>query len=340
MFNNEFRLKRLVKFLVIGLIIAAFGLIAFMQLALYTSVSEVYSHYTPKNEFYLDYMQVSVVDVGQGDGFVICNQDKVVVIDTGTYYEPKRMLNYLKRENINCIDALILTHPHQDHCGGLENILKNIRVENIYETSFNSDCKLSFEEMLFYIKYSNELFIYSSVTRNQNVIPISEKNDGIYSINVGDLEIDFLPKKQTYADLNNNSLVCRVKYNDYAILFTGDIEYEAEQDYLEIYPEHLKANMLKIPHHGSHTSCSIDFLKAVNPEIAIISCQRNHAFAHPHFGTVEKLREYNVSVYRTDEADDTIVLAISEDGRVKTSSQVGDYLSGSMLMKKDQNTPN
>ena len=174
--------------------------------------------------------------------------------------------------------------------------MKEIKVKNAIITKQleNSD---NFQEFL---KTTNE--------ENVNIILV-EAEDKIQIEN--NLYLDVLwPNSKYYISenpLNNNSLVCKLKYKDFSMLFTGDIEEIAEKEILKLYKDRLKANVLKVAHHGSKTSTSKEFLKAVSPQIALIGVGENNKFGHPHELTLERLNDIGCKIFRTDENGEIVL---------------------------------
>lgn len=174
--------------------------------------------------------------------------------------------------------------------------MKEIKVKNAIITKQleNSD---NFQEFL---KIANE--------ENVNIILV-EAEDKIQIEN--NLYLDVLwPNSKYYISenpLNNNSLVCKLKYKDFSMLFTGDIEEIAEKEILKIYKDRLKANVLKVAHHGSKTSTSKEFLKAVSPQIALIGVGENNKFGHPDEITLERLNDIGCKIFRTDENGEIVL---------------------------------
>ena len=174
--------------------------------------------------------------------------------------------------------------------------MKEMKVKNAIITKQleNSD---NFQEFL---KTANE--------ENVNIILV-EAGDKIQIEN--NLYLDVLwPNSKYYISenpLNNNSLVCKLKYKDFLMLFTGDIEEIAEKEILKLYKDRLKANVLKVAHHGSKTSTSKEFLKAVSPQIALIGVGENNKFGHPHELTLERLNDIGCKIFRTDENGEIVL---------------------------------
>lgn len=185
--------------------------------------------------------------------------------------------------------------------------MKNIKIKNIiigkqYESSEN---------------YQKFLKIVNGKKINVYVVQKGER------INIEkDLYIDILwpNEKDMIVDnwINNNSLVFKLVYKDFSIMFTGDIEEEAEKAILEQYSNNinkLQANVLKIAHHGSKTSTTEDFLKTVSPKIALIGVGKNNKFGHPNEQVIERLKANKVKIYRTDEDGETNIV-VNRNGEI------------------------
>ena len=174
--------------------------------------------------------------------------------------------------------------------------MKEMKVKNAIITKQIEDLD-NFQEFL---KTANE--------ENVNIILV-EPGDKIQIEN--NLYLDVLwPNSKYYISenpLNNNSLVCKLKYKDFLMLFTGDIEEIAEKEILKLYKDRLKANVLKVAHHGSKTSTSKEFLKAVSPQIALIGVGENNKFGHPHELTLERLNDIGCKIFRTDENGEIVL---------------------------------
>lgn len=283
-----------------------------------------------QNPVICDDLQVHFVDVGQGDGTIIINKDKVIVIDAGPMIHKFKMKNYLEDLGIKKINALIITHPHQDHFGGLDSILCNFKVDKIFTTEINSKVEKGLAE-----KY--HLLQYNYITSKYNILYNYEKltvikTNKLKQLKIGDVTLSFLGPDKVYENFNNNSIVIRLDYKNNSMLFPGDIESEAELDLIQNHQEEIKVDVLKIAHHGSKTSSTQEFLDAVNPNMAIISCGYQNSLWHPHAIVAERLEKMQVSLYRTDEQG-TIIL--SSDGEsITANTEEADYKSGSALSSK------
>lgn len=248
-------------------------------------------HYLP-NKIYVHY-----IDVGQGDSILVQVNNKNLLIDSGPKSDKYKLLDYLQSLDIHTIDYVIATHPHEDHIGNMNSLIKKYEILNFYAPKVESATK-SFESMVEALK-SKKLKI--------NVI-----SKGTDSINLGsDTRVTvFSSTENSYDNLNNYSPVMKIEYGNTSFLFTGDAEKDIEMK-LVSNNEDIKSDVLKVGHHGSSTSSSEEFIKSINPSIAVISVGEDNTYDHPNGSTLSHLNENNVKIYRTDQQG-TIIL--SSDG--------------------------
>lgn len=245
-------------------------------------------------------LTVKVLDIGQGDAILIRVAGQTVLVDTGDIEHRDKMVAYIKKEGITRIDKVIITHPHADHLGGMPGILENFKVGQIYDSGKTNTTAL-------YKQYMS--------TVNKKNIPFTIATPGSEVIIANDIILKiFAPDKSFLADkeVNNSSIVAKLIYNKFSMLLTGDAEKDSEALMLKSYAGELKSNILKAGHHGSSSSSSPAFLKAVGPEVAIISLGVNNDYHHPHPSTLKKYVEAKLKVYRTD-IDGTVT--ITSDGQ-------------------------
>ncbi len=239
-----------------------------------------------KSEVTSDF-SVHFIDVGQGDCSLIKCGDKNILIDTGDSIYSRKVIKYLKSQNVRKIDYLIISHPHSDHIGGLEKIAKDISVDTIF--IINIEKSIEPKD----IDYYNINKIISQ--KNFNIRnPVSEEK-----LKVKDAELIFYVPTYNSENLNNSSIVTMITYNDKKFLFTGDIEKASEKELISKKYD-LKADVLKVAHHGSNSSSTDEFLKAVNPEYCVISCGNDNSFIHPSDSTIKRLNMYANNIFRTD----------------------------------------
>lgn len=235
------------------------------------------------------------IDVGQGDSCLVSTKNKVFLIDTGGSAFGKfdvgerLVLPYLAKKGINKLDAVFITHFHEDHAKGLIPLIKNMKMDNIFIGYENLDSDL-FNE----IKYLANMF-------NINVSTISEK-DSIYIDKNNMIEVlnpSLNQSIDTTPNENDLSLVLKLVAHKKSILFTGDIEKETESKVLNRF-ELENIDIIKVPHHGSITSSSSELLNKIKPSYAIIQVGKN-SFGHPNDEVLERYKGVGASILRSDE---------------------------------------
>lgn len=221
-------------------------------------------------------LKIYFIDVGQGDStLIVTPKNKKILIDGGEG-KTNVLFQYLLDRRINKIDYIIISHFDSDHCNGLIEIIEKMRVENIVMSKQSKESE-EYKKILEIIKQKN--IKVSSVKAEDKII--IEKN--LYTKILNPAE------KFEFQDLNNNAIVAKLAYKNFSMLFTGDIE-KAEENLAKKYKNELKSTILKVAHHGSKTSTSEEFLKYVEPQIALIGVGENNKFGHPNQITIEKLK--------------------------------------------------
>ncbi|ABS42587.1 ComEC/Rec2 family competence protein [Clostridium botulinum] len=237
-------------------------------------------------------LKVHYIDVGQGDSILVQTKDKNILIDAGTRKSSDSLISYLKKQHIKKLDYVIATHPHEDHIGGMPKVIEEFEISNFYAPKKTANTKI-FKDMILQLKKKN--------------LKINVAKKGISLDLSNNSSLDFLaPVKDNYENTNDSSAVIKLTHGNTKFLFTGDAEKTSEKDILNSN-EDLSSNVLKVGHHGSHSSSSKEFLDKINPKIAIISCGKNNDYGHPHKETMKELNKRNIEVYRTD-IDGNIVL--------------------------------
>lgn len=225
------------------------------------------------------------IDVGQGDSTLILTRDAAVLIDAGPTAAGEETARYI-RNYTDSIDYMILTHPHEDHIGGAVKIINTLDVKNVLMTDASNDV-VTFSRLIGVIEESGVRVIQAQPGNTYGA-------DGI--------ELQILAPLADFGDFNEYSVVTRVEYKDVSMIVPGDAESRSEKLMLETYQqEELHADILKLGHHGSHTSSTSDFLAAVSPKWSIASCGLNNSYGHPHKETLERTAELGIPVLRTDE---------------------------------------
>lgn len=234
---------------------------------------------------------ISVFDVGQGDAILIQTpNNKNILIDAGPNSARDSLIGKLNRNRVKDIEVLISTHPHEDHIGNMDDVIKNYNIKDIYMPKVTTNTK-TFINMMEEIKKKN--------------IKIKTAKAGI-KFNVDGLDFEFLaPNENFYEELNNYSIVVRVKYGEKAFLFMGDAEKLSEGEILKRGYD-VKADVIKLGHHGSSSSSSTQFIKKVNPKYAVISVGKDNSYGHPHRETISLLNKLGIKYYRTDVVGDVV----------------------------------
>ncbi len=236
-------------------------------------------------------LKINFIDVGQGDSsLIITPKGNTILIDGGEGnsdkydYGENVLLPYLLDRKIMNINYLIISHCDSDHIGGLFAVLKNIKVDNIF---IGVQCEKS-EQLEDLVKVANSKRIKITTLKSGDIVYL-EKNIKIHVL---------WPDEKNLINenkLNNNSLVFKILYKDFSMLFTGDIEEVAERQMLEKYKNNIyifKSQVLKVAHHGSKTSSTYEFIKNVNPEIALIGVGKKNTFGHPNKIILERLYNF------------------------------------------------
>ena len=252
----------------------------------------------------LGIIELHFIDVGQGDStLVILPNGKTMLIDAGTSDKGSTVVSYIKSLNVSKIDYLVMTHPDADHIGGMSKVIDNFDIGNIYMTDRISTTK-TFEDLLLKIESKN-----LNITTLKANDTISEFNDG---------KVILLSPIKKYDDSNEMSLVIQIIYKNNTFLFMGDAGYKVENDILNSNAN-IKADLIKIGHHGSSYSSSIRFIEKVSPLFAIISVGKNNRYGHPTNQTLETLKKIGAKIYRTDESGD--IIAISDGNSINITSK-------------------
>ncbi len=217
------------------------------------------------------YTRITFIDVGQGDGSLIRlkNNSGIIVIDC------YKSMDYLKNMGISRIDYLIFTHSDNDHIAEYKECIDYFNVGNIL-----------------YSKYDNTMKEY--LKEYNNTYPIEAGK----IININEYELMFLAPINEYTEINSNSIVFYLKYNNHKILFTGDMTFEEEKDIINKYPFLLESEVLKVAHHGSKTSSSEAILKLIKPKYSVVSVGLNNSYGLPDSEIINRLKKYG-EVYET-----------------------------------------
>jgi len=228
---------------------------------------------------------VHFIDVGQADSTLIQMPDgKVSLIDAGNAKDATTIINYIKALGIKKLDFVIGTHPHEDHIGGMAEVIKAFEIGKIYMPKVAATTK-TYENLLLTIK-SKKLLIDTPKAGTDIYLTKEIK----YSL--------LAPVAATYKEMNDYSIVTKLTYKNNSFLFAGDAE-KLSEDQIIAAKYSLKADVLKVGHHGSTTSSSPAFVKAVSPKYSIISVGAGNTYNHPDNIIINRLKTYG-EVHRTD----------------------------------------
>ena len=254
---------------------------------------------TPAASFYADNLSddssdklsVHFIDVGQADSTLLLCGGESMLIDGGNVADSSLIFSYLKKLNVASIDYMICSHAHEDHVGGLSAPLSTMEVKNVFAPKKESASKA----------YNN----FKTKVAEQGLEMIHPQSGDTISFGGGSVEF-FVPDGLGSSNMNNTSIICKITFGNTSFLFTGDAEREEEQNIIE-QGCNLKADVLKVGHHGSETSTSYVFLREVMPKYSVISVGKKNSYGHPSETVLSRLSDEGSEVYRTDLNGDIII---------------------------------
>ncbi|MGL4571363.1 MAG: ComEC/Rec2 family competence protein [Clostridium sp.] len=270
-----------------------------------------------KSEDLLSESKVHFINTGNSDAILITGS-KNILIDGGDNDDEKSLVKYIKDQGVKSLDYMIATHPHADHIGALDAVLKAFKVNNLLVANGSST--------------SDTYTDFINAAANKKVSPSVPLEGRKFELNYNSYIQIF--NTNGGSDANEESLVALYVNGNDKFLFTGDAEKGTEK---EILSKMIDVDVLKVSHHGSRTSTTSEFLNKVNPEYAVLTVGKDNKYNHPHKETMDKLKNKNIKVHRTDECGN--VIFTSTGSGVKTDCSSGSYSYKDNSKDKVKETP-
>lgn len=236
-------------------------------------------------------LMVFYIDVGQADCILIKSKNDYMLIDAGNNEDGDKLVEFFKSLGIKEFKYVFGTHAHEDHIGGMDNIIRNFKVKNFFMPD-EATTTQTFVEILDELEKKNIKF---------QVPKIDSK------LKLGDATVQVIYVGKSEEDLNDTSIILRVVYDETSFLFTGDATINEERLFLD---KDIESTVLKVGHHGSRYSTGALFISEVKPKYSIISVGEGNDYGHPHDVILEKLKKVKSKVYRTDKLG--TIIAISD----------------------------
>lgn len=264
------------------------------------------------------------IDVGQGDATLLRSPDgEFMLIDCGPTDSSEYLIKYLEYIGVDSLQYLLITHPHEDHYGGAERVIESYPVEN-FIIGYGFEDEYPFDK---YIQMLEE----NSFGEDTEIIQ-AKVNDEFDFADCADFMI-ISPKKADYDDLNESSVCLKLIFGNTSFLFTGDAEKGSERAMLSAGYD-LRCDVFKAGHHGSSTSNTLSFVESANPVYAVISCEKDNEYGHPHKETLENLESVGAQTLRTDTISDIV---ITSDG---TAVRYEEYFGTDKSQESDSGSKN
>lgn len=246
-------------------------------------------------------LTVTFIDVGQADSILLESAGEYMLVDAGNNEDGVKLVNYFRQEKISSFKYVVATHPHEDHIGGMDDVINNFPITNFYMPDVITTTK-TFEDVI------------SALESKDVGIIIPNKND---TFDLGSAEVKVLyVGTEEEKDLNDTSIILKVTYQNISFLLTGDASTKIEET---LDRKDLESTVLKVAHHGSATATDKEFISLVKPTYAVISVGKNNTYHHPTASVLNTLAKNNITTYRTDE-DHTIKM-ITDGTNIEIKTQ-------------------
>ncbi len=225
-------------------------------------------------------------NVDNADASFVYTNNEIGLIDTGLTETSGVLVREIERFNTNTLDFVVISHPHDDHASGYLELIKTITVKKLFIGQYSQN------------NFKN-IFLYNEIIRvsNEKDIEVIYVTHGL-NVKIGGIQLLFFDTPKSSTEENNNSLLVKVTVGNTDCLYTGDAGESVEKFLLSLECN-LKADILKVGHHGSTTASSSEFLRAVMPKYSVV-CVGYNEYGHPHQDTIERLKNVDTTVYRTD----------------------------------------
>lgn len=245
-------------------------------------------------------LNILYLDVGQADSILIHNQGKTMLIDAGNNEDGEKLVAYIQSLGIQKIDYLIGTHAHEDHIGGLDTIINNFEIGTFYMPYDTRTTTQTYKDV---IQAANSKNLKIQNPKVGDNLTLGEAQGTIMAID-----------NENPEEVNNTSIVLQLTYGTQKYLFMGDAESQVENS-----KQWEDIDVLKVGHHGSNTSSSVNFIKQTQPELAIISVGKGNTYNLPKQNIIERLESIGAKIYRTDESG---TIYLTSDGTTNTIAKV------------------
>jgi competence protein ComEC len=247
-------------------------------------------------------LELHAFNVGQADALLFrFPGGENVLIDAGSRKSARSLVSKLRRLGVRKIDILVATHPHDDHIGGMSEVIREFEIDKVWDSGYNHGSPVQ-RDMLMLLR--------------ERKIRFGRPRPGFVE-KIGDANIEVLapvtPVSGTQSDANNNSLVLRVSYGEISFLMMGDIE-DAGRERAGPFP---RSTVLKVSHHGSANGTDEKLMDWVRPEIAVLTYGRGNQYGHPHKKVLDLLERYKTAVYATEDGD----IIVTTDGKTRKVKQ-------------------